>query len=501
MSKISVKEEKRFYGNEILADFQAREKAILKEKESVPTDVPNHVGMQTINAKSDTGKYFVEFASTSSIHGLNHLVAPNRHPVEKFLAVLFILAALLSLIFLSIIFWERYQNNATVIVVDNNREQFKPQKPALFICPVPNIEESKIPGVFEKYGIENTPEAINFFTFLANVNYENMSQTPLFDKVPSEKWLEILHDLRKDFPSNILKENDRYENWVITERGLCLATRSVFSGYATLEYWKTNNESIVTLPIDPNKLPHYDGKDDGAQESIAVENTALFGACDPLEIITYNTPMKWIRSKVLQRATLSISGIRAMPNVKELHIHQRKCKVYSDGGLKTWPIYTMNRCTIECRMNVIQHRCKCRPHFARPQEGVNTCNATQLRCIGGITRHLFLYKYPPLSCDCLPKCNIGFYLIRSTEISELSDTPTNLSIITLIIEFPQVIYNRLMFYGFSDFLTGVGGAAGLYLGASVLSFVEIFYYATFHIYFYIKQMRRKHKRSKTINLS
>lgn len=86
--KISIaKEEKRFYGNEILADFQAREKAILKEKESVPDDVPNHVGMQTINAKSDTGKYFVEFASASSIHGLNHLVAPNRHPVEKYIQI------------------------------------------------------------------------------------------------------------------------------------------------------------------------------------------------------------------------------------------------------------------------------------------------------------------------------------------------------------------------------------------------------------------------------
>lgn len=55
--------------------------------------------------------------------------------------------------------------------------------------------------------------------------------------------------------------------------------------------------------------------------------------------------------------------------------------------------------------------------------------------------------------------------------------------------------------GINVILAGVGGAAGLYLGASVLSFVEIFYYATFHIYFYMKQMRRKHKRGKTINIS
>lgn len=30
----------------------------------------------------------------------------------------------------------------------------------------------------------------------------------------------------------------------------------------------------------------------------------------------------------------------------------------------------------------------------------------------------------------------------------------------------------------------VGGAAGLFLGASVLSFVEIFYYATLHMWIY-----------------
>lgn len=57
----------------------------------------------------------------------------------------------MCLILLSILCWQRYQNNATVIMVDNDRERFKISKPALFMCPVPNIEESNIADVFQKY--------------------------------------------------------------------------------------------------------------------------------------------------------------------------------------------------------------------------------------------------------------------------------------------------------------------------------------------------------------
>lgn len=63
---------------------------------------------------------------------------------------MFIGIALVCLIFLSITFWDRYQNDATVIVIDNDAEHFKIIKPAVFICPIPNIEPSKFASVFVK---------------------------------------------------------------------------------------------------------------------------------------------------------------------------------------------------------------------------------------------------------------------------------------------------------------------------------------------------------------
>lgn len=51
-------------------------------------------------------------------------------------------------------------------------------------------------------------------------------------------------------------------------------------------------------------------------------------------------------------------------------------------------------------------------------DGVNTCNATQLRCIGNITKELFLYEYPFL-CKCIPNCNVVSYQIKNIEESNM----------------------------------------------------------------------------------
>ncbi|CAL7939244.1 unnamed protein product [Xylocopa violacea] len=486
------KEGNFFYEHEILSDLRSRWRTTIKEKESVPSDLPNQIGMPTINPKSNAGKYFVMFASSSTIHGLNHVVAPNKHPIEKFLAVLCILGALLLLIFLSFLFWDRYQNNATVIVVRNDREQFKMSKPALFICPVPAIELNKIPEVFKRHNIEHTPETERFFVYLANVTYENMLEAPVFDKVPASKWLEILYDLRKNVSSNLLDEDDPFRNWVATERGFCFVFRSVFAEYFTINYWKSNN---LTVTPSLEKLSYYEHDIAINADTFKVENLAMMAVVDPTEFVTYDIPKRtWMTPGVMQEAVMSISQITSNPDIKELSVHQRNCKFLNEGGLKMVPIYSKNVCVTECRMKIIQDHCNCRPHFTKPIEGVNTCNAAQLRCIGRIIDRLFLYELVPSFCGCVPKCGVITYQIMDYKITDLRrDSFVQSSIMTLHIEFPQVFYRRELLYSFTDFLTSVGGAAGLFLGASLLSFVEVFYYATLRLYFFVKETKQKQR--------
>ncbi|XP_078039740.1 pickpocket protein 19 [Augochlora pura] len=479
-----------FYGNEILPDFRTRKEATLKDLATVPPDEPTEIGMPTINPKSELQKYFVEFCSGSTMLGFNHIVAPNRHPFEKFLVILVVGIALMLLALLSITFWNRYQYEATVIVVDNDFYHFILNKPAVFICPVPNIEKSKIPEVFKNYSIEYTPETEKFFTFLANVDYGNMNETPNFDQVPPTKWLKILYEIRKDIPSQVLKEPDPYAGLVMTERGFCSVNRSPVAVYSTYEYWMNNNWTVVP---EPEELVTININDDRSQESFATRDDALFAVIDPNEILLYNSPMKWMKPKILQRPIMMITLIQTKPNVRELQVHQRRCKFSSDGGLQTWPIYSKNMCIVECRMRTIQHLCKCRPHFARPIDGIEICNSTQLRCIASIKEKLFLFTSPPKYCKCIPSCDNYEYSITDTKISEIG-VPSSSSTLTLITYFPSQVFYRTLLYGFTDFLSSVGGAAGLLLGASVLSFVEIIYFMTLHACFYARRASQKKKK-------
>lgn len=69
-----------FCKNEILPDLQARQRITSRKEKSA---YPTMIGLPSINPKSVAGKYFVKFASSGTLHGLNHLVAPNKHPLER----------------------------------------------------------------------------------------------------------------------------------------------------------------------------------------------------------------------------------------------------------------------------------------------------------------------------------------------------------------------------------------------------------------------------------
>ncbi|XP_031367621.1 pickpocket protein 19-like [Apis dorsata] len=479
-----------FCENEILPDLQARQRITSRKEKSA---YPTMIGLPSINPKSVAGKYFVKFASSGTLHGLNHLVAPNKHPFERFLILVFVVGALVCLIVLSSIFWDRYQNNATVIVMDNNKDSFKIPRWSLFVCMAQTIDPMKMTDVFKKYEIKDTPEAREFFTFLGTVTYENMMETPIYDKVPANKWLEILYDLKQDIGSNLLSEKpfDPYETWMVTEKGFCLVSRNIINIIFYASYWKNNNWTTIPIPDD---LQNYDTSIDTLIENFNIPFDATFTVSDPFELITYDISMIRTHAKKIYRNMIFASQIQTKPNVQELSIRQRKCKFFGDGGLKTWPVYTKNMCIIECRMKIIQDNCNCRPHFARPIDGVNTCNATQLRCIGNIRKKLFLYEYP-FFCKCISNCDIVSYQIKNIEDTNIEQMEIKTNAIIMITELPQIIYYRSLLYGFTDLLTSIGGAAGLFLGASVLSFVEIFYYGTIHLFFYIKENRWKSKKT------
>lgn len=72
-----------FHKNEILPDYQKRATDMSAKLQIVPDIKLNHIGVENIVGTNAREKYFIEFASKCGFHGINHIVARRRHPVER----------------------------------------------------------------------------------------------------------------------------------------------------------------------------------------------------------------------------------------------------------------------------------------------------------------------------------------------------------------------------------------------------------------------------------
>lgn len=60
-----------------------------------------------------------------------------------------------------------------------------------------------------------------------------------------------------------------------------------------------------------------------------------------------------------------------------------------------------------------------------------------------------------------------------------------MSVVNILLQYPKAKHVRAIIFGSTDFLASVGGGAGLCLGASVISFIEVFYFLTLRLYWYL----------------
>ncbi|KAK2585925.1 hypothetical protein KPH14_010509 [Odynerus spinipes] len=418
---------------------------------------------------------------------------------------MFILGALASLIFVSLTSWYRYQNEAIVMYWDHQYELFRLVKPSLLICPTNVLQESKFPATFKRYGIKDTPKARAFFHFLSNVSYANMIDTPDYDDASPELWLRILNDLKREFYYETTLSDTGI--WVATENGLCVSLGNYVLPYASLKYLLASNWTVSPLPtyppdslnyqmsdtmIDDSKyIPSYTyDEDHGRTEFVRTDAEAMLSILDPMD--SYTASNRYLLQILeLQNVVLRIFQIDIAKGIDDLPIHRRKCGFPWDKGLKLWPIYSFEMCVTECRSRIIGKKCACSPHFLRRIPGVPVCNVKQLRCIGRIKESL---EIGPPFCNCLQNCNKVAYITGQNRTTRLKEgSPINTTSFKMTVDFAKSKYKRTEWYTFGGFLTSVGGAAGLFLGCSVLSFVEILYYTTLHLYIYIRKNKQKKK--------
>ncbi|PSN55272.1 hypothetical protein C0J52_05822 [Blattella germanica] len=191
--------------------------------------------------------------------------------------------------------------------------------------------------------------------------------------------------------------------------------------------------------------------------------------------------------------TVKVSPAVTVTNeaVRNLAPKERNCIFPDERQLTIYHTYTQPGCLTECRINFIVKECGCTPYyFDLNHDQTPECNLSELRCIANHSLDLRFFRPPDgtrgfsewssLDClHCLPTCHETVYNLESS-LSQDNNPMLSTSRGYLDVYYKDlgvVKYHRSLMFDKMQLIVSFGGIAGLFLGVSLLSVVELFYYA------------------------
>ncbi|XP_021942802.1 pickpocket protein 28-like isoform X2 [Zootermopsis nevadensis] len=486
----------------------APESSVNKRPRQMPRRHPGPRGRAAAHKNSKrtfcgTALEFVAlFLGQSSIHGLNHLVAEKRTLLERFVWSSIVVLAIFGSVWVSFDIWRHYDGSPSAISMERNFMDWTTDMPSGTLCPSDRVDEEKLEAYVDSLkDVEDKEKVKNFLRMLASATYENFKDMTDIPKNPikSDEYLKAILEIRKDlhyqyFTSDASRDPNSVANVVsVTELGVCYTYNTRVAIYNNPDYWAQNNWSIV--PYDTNKkLQGHPVTGPMKLNLIAIEGKdVMFYYHSPYDVLDASNTKVSIPEDKIRTVQVKALSTHTTAEAQALSIKQRKCRFPDENDLRTSPVYTFNFCRMECRRRIAWRKCKCIPHFYRKTGRIKVCDVHGMQCLGKYSELLTKLvdpitgrKYP---CNCLPECDqVSFYL-------EEEDVKPNILKIGASVEcgiqnYPRMRLKRDVIFGFGDLWVSIGGTGGLFLGCSVLSIIEIFYFFTIRLFIYILEIRR-----------
>lgn len=179
----------------------------------------------------------------------------------------------------------------------------------------------------------------------------------------------------------------------------------------------------------------------------------------------------------------------------------RQCVFANEDNLTYFKTYSKKNCEMECESELTEKACQCVMYFMpRSTEETNICSRSDGVCYEKIKLAIDMSDNETYSCgNCLPGCTEinymhsistaqignGSYEIRNRQIAAMDPeyVRDNIALVHFfILESSFRSYTKGELIGFTEFLSNTGGLLGLFMGFSVISLIEIFYFMTLYPY-------------------
>lgn len=188
--------------------------------------------------------------------------------------------------------------------------------------------------------------------------------------------------------------------------------------------------------------------------------------------------------RIFVRPNLMVTSPSLIENYNQ---KQRKCIAQNEHNLHFFRKYTQRNCHLDILALDMNKKCGCVLFWMPRHNETNVCHSwKQFKCIERVENDI---DNANLTSRCMPVCDSTTYdaeiSISKIEVKALRRAvPEGQRIIKLVVLFKDQQYfasQRSEMYGTMDFIAQCGGILSLFMGISILSFVEIIYFATLRL--------------------
>ncbi|XP_031766293.2 sodium channel protein Nach [Galleria mellonella] len=206
------------------------------------------------------------------------------------------------------------------------------------------------------------------------------------------------------------------------------------------------------------------------------------------------------------RRLVAVNNIQNDPLVADTTTQQRACRFYSENEGGMYPHYSYSACITQCRKQAQLKLCGCHDHFIIATSEAHYCNISGMACLHAHVDSLINIK-PPWSkrpgqvCQCLPSCDeTEVTVIKDRSVSERLFKKKKSEVEIVLAHIPAERFKRNVVRSRLDLVVSVGGTTGLFVGASLISFIELIFYFTVRFISNILMDKRNQKRNVVLSI-
>ncbi|XP_060833388.1 pickpocket protein 19-like [Rhopalosiphum padi] len=443
--------------------------------------------------------YLKEFSETTTLHGIRHIGLSNRHFIEILLWILCEILAIYGSYNVMRNSWIRYNTNPTVITVQKDYRFWYLQFPSTTFCYVDPVDiEFAKDYIQRKWKIssgEKFDYYMDFVKKVSNITYENLDNIAPFVNNSELINVDIIDLVLKVHAEPRYKTtifSTDYKNItfqpVLTEMGICYTFSGTITDYLTPNSEPQNINSNSPTPSCNflNSLCYARAEN--------LPRSVLYYVHYPKEVPNIVDKYYPVQENMERDTTFTFWEMTSAPELRRLSPSQRRCRFMDEPMDNTIPVYSYNVCRMICRRNLALKMCKCTPHFYPYPGEMKVCNIKGLNCLSSHSKMLITLEKndgTPIECNCQMQCEeVKLFLDRNSKRTWAYPVPWDIRYRWAVDKYSKTRLRRDVIYSFEDLLVSLGGTASFFLGCSVLSFIEIGYYLTLRLYWFVN---RKHK--------